>query len=97
VLIERTSDGDRYLVTFRDSESVYSVKLNREANGWDASCRKYDGDNILAAECPGWKHHDGPCAHLWAARSYIARERRQDPNQRYDTASRSQTDGGMLR
>ena len=96
VLIERTSDGSRYLVTFRSSDSVYAVKLNREPDRWDASCRKYDADNILAGECPGWKHHDGPCAHLWAVRSYIARERRQDPDQRYDTASRTATDGVTL-
>jgi len=81
--IARTPDGSGYLIAFAGGENVHEVVLNRGPDGWTGDCHIADRNADRTERCPGWAHHDGPCAHLWAVRSYIARERRESDDQRH--------------
>lgn len=55
---------DRWIVTLKDSDDVYAVDLREEHGAFDGSCRALSNGQ----QCPGFKHHDGPCAHLCTIR-----------------------------
>ena len=63
VLIERVA-WDRWIVTLADSEDTHLVQLHRDHGAYLGHCTVAEADE----ECPGWKYHDGPCAHLCAVR-----------------------------
>ena len=44
-----------YRVRLADSEDEHEVLLYHDEYGYRGHC-----------DCPGFKHHEGPCAHLWA-------------------------------
>jgi len=92
--VERDPSGDGYLIAFEDSEDVHDVTLERGPGGWTGDCRIVDPDADRFERCPGFAHHDGPCAHLWAVRSWIARERRRDRDERHaQDVDRARADG----
>ena len=71
------------LCAFEDGDFVHKVILYRDVDGWQGTCYAIrDPDGIRL--CRGWKHHDGPCAHLWAVRSHIAHKRLCDAELRHD-------------
>lgn len=71
------------------------VELRRTPDGWRADYWYLDDDGDRIGRCRGWVHHDGPCAHLWAARSHIAHERLSDDDARHSTdVERAIADGG---
>ena len=96
VRVSRTSDGEGYLVVFQDGDDIHRVDLERGPDGWTGDCRVRDLDNPDRHErCPGLKYHDGPCSHLWAVRSHIARDRLGDDDERHaDDVERAVADGG---
>lgn len=46
-----------WVVRLPDSDDGHEVALAQEAGHWTGRCT-----------CPGYKHHDGPCAHLCTLR-----------------------------
>jgi hypothetical protein len=65
-LIERVS-WDRWLVLLADSDDVHLVTLYRENGRYHGACQ-IPHDDQETEDCPGFAHHDGPCAHLCALR-----------------------------
>jgi len=91
-----TPDGSAYLVFFEDGDEIHRVDLERGPDGWTGDCHVQDLDSDDRFErCPGLAYHDGPCAHLWAVRSHIARDRLGDPDERHaDDVDQAVADGG---
>lgn len=88
-------DAGTYSVAFADGDHDHEVELQRTPDGWRADCWTLNDDGTRIGRCRGWVHHSGPCAHLWAARSHIARERLSDDDQRHSTdVERALADGG---
>lgn len=97
---EVTTDpsGESYLAAFEDSDDVHDVELIRDADGWHADCWALDDHGTRTGRCRGWAFHDGPCAHIWAVRSHIAREHLRDDDARHDNnVERARADGGRRR
>ncbi|WP_178917685.1 hypothetical protein [Natronomonas gomsonensis] len=90
--------GRGYIIAFADSEDVHLAELQREPDGWAGDCWTVDEDGTRTGRCRGWVHHDGPCAHLWAVRSHLARERLKDDDERHSNdVERALADGGRRR
>jgi hypothetical protein len=94
--VEIQPDGRAYHVAFDDGDHDHSVLLERQPDGWGADCWMLDDDGQRTGRCRGWAFHDGPCAHLWAVRSYMARQRLADEDRRHSTdVERAVADGGQ--
>lgn len=95
----RSPNGESYIIAFADSVDVHDVVLLEGPDGWDGHCYIIDEDGERQSTCPGYAHHDGPCAHLWAVRSYIARRKLEDDDRRYadDVDQALAADGGVQR
>gem|GEM_PF-4508682 len=94
-LVAPLDERDTYLVIYDDSDHDHEVVLSRSTDGWHADCWMLDDDGRRIGRCRGWAFHDGPCAHLWAARSHVAQERLEDDDARHDHhVERAMADGG---
>jgi hypothetical protein len=94
--IEIVTDG--YHVSLEDGDHDHLVVLSLDEDGWQADCWNLNADGERTGRCRGWVHHDGPCAHLWAARSHIAQQRLEDDDARHDQhVERAIADGGHHR
>ena len=78
------ADG-AWLVAFERGDAHHEVELAETAAGWEGDCWTLDGEGRQVGRCRGWVYHPGPCAHLWAVRSWIAGQRLagrpEDPGQ----------------
>ena len=76
-------EGRSYIIAFEDSENVHEVELHRNEDGYYGDCWTLDNRSHRTGRCRGNVYHDAPCAHLWAVRSFIARQHR-DHDVRHD-------------
>jgi len=78
------ADG-AWLVAFERGDAHHEVELAETAAGWEGDCWTLDDEGRQVGRCRGWVYHPGPCAHLWAVRSWIAGQRvagrPEDPGQ----------------
>jgi len=96
--VEINEQGDSFHVAFPDGDHDHKVVLYRDPDGWHADCWMLDDDGHRTGRCRGWAFHDGPCAHLWAVRSYLAHQRLADDDERHSTnVERAIADGGLHR
>jgi hypothetical protein len=94
-LVAPLDDAHTYLVVYDDSEHDHEVVLSRDTDGWEADCWQLNDEGDRIGRCRGWAFHDGPCAHLWAARSHVAQQRLEDDDARHDHhVERAMADGG---
>ena len=93
--VNLASTGDTYRVQLADGDSTHDILLEKRRDGWHADCWTLNDDGDRTGRCRGWVHHDGPCAHLWAVRSQLARERLSDDDRRHDLdIEQAVADGG---
>lgn len=64
-----------WLVAFERGDAHHEVELEETAAGWQGDCWTLDDEGRQVGRCRGWVYHPGPCAHLWAVRSWIAGQR----------------------
>jgi len=64
-----------WLVAFETGDAHHEVELEQTEAGWEGDCWTLDDEGRQVGRCRGWVYHPGPCAHLWAVRSWIAGQR----------------------
>ena len=90
--------GESYLIAFEDGENVHEVTHELTPEGYEADCLVVYRDDDKFKRCPGFAHHSGPCAHIWAVHLHIGQERRTDDDERYNAkVERLRADGGRRR
>jgi hypothetical protein len=68
------ADG-AWLVAFERGDAHHEVELAETTAGWEGDCWTLDDEGRQVGRCRGWVYNPGPCAHLWAVRSWIAGQR----------------------